>query len=283
MLAKRFFGRIGLPPPTALRRLFSGNAALAEAATVPRFLAPLYTGSTKPPVTVVLDLDETLVKTFELDDESAEPTRGKPNLHSEIFFGMGDIVHYCTYFRPGLLEFLRELRTLDNCEVMVYTLGVQQYVDEVINAIDGEKGKAGALFRHRLYSQHGLPCPLAKRQKDMRVLNRDLSRVISIDDSVYSYLRQPDNSIPVPAYKGPNTRPVTTEKEIFSFVLDEVFKAAKEDDVRPYLQKRFGLRSALEKDSTLRRYMRSAEVLNLHTVPSVMEGGKRAPPVSILQ
>lgn len=252
---KRIGLHIGLRP-------FTGSAARAEAVSLPRFIAPLcIEKSGKTPLTVVLDLDGTLVKTYEVEDLSSYPVqKKKPDFSSELFFGMGDITSYHTYERPGVRKFLQELREMENIEVVVYTLGLQPYVDDVLNFLDGKPGQG--IIKHRLYWQHAVPCSLTQRQKDLRVLNRDLSRVISIDDSVYSYLRQPDNAVPIPPFLGPGSRTNTIEENVMMYALDTLKEALEHDDVRHFLKAKFGLRKALKSDDRFRAHVRDEESMN---------------------
>ena len=38
--------------------------------------------------------------------------------------------------------------------------------------------------------------------KDLRVINRDLSKMVLVDNSAASFLCQPDNSIPILSFEG---------------------------------------------------------------------------------
>jgi CTD small phosphatase-like protein 2 len=60
-------------------------------------------------------------------------------------------------------------------------------------------------IHHRLYREH---CHLTSDGvyvKDLRIISRDLSQVLLVDNAAYSYAYQLDNAIPIiPYYKGKN-------------------------------------------------------------------------------
>ena len=61
------------------------------------------------------------------------------------------------------------------------------------------------LIQHRLYREHCHVTPEGMHVKDLRVINRDLSELVLIDNAAYSYAYQMDNGIPIiPYYEGKN-------------------------------------------------------------------------------
>lgn len=77
--------------------------------------------------TLVLDLDETLIHFGDEED----------NEEGETFYMV----------RPGLNKFLTELSQY--YEIVIYTAGLKEYADWIINQIDRKK-----TISHRLYRQH---------------------------------------------------------------------------------------------------------------------------------
>jgi len=121
--------------------------------------------------TLVLDLDETLVY--------SEWTRGKG---------------WRTYKRPGVDEFLRHMSQM--YEIVVYSKENQFYVDPILERLDPNHYITHRLYRHDTLWQDG------EHRKDLGALNRDIRRVLYISAQPGSYSLQPDNAIPVKAYKG---------------------------------------------------------------------------------
>ncbi|CAG9320127.1 unnamed protein product [Blepharisma stoltei] len=128
---------------------------LAEAPYLPETEEDIYT--------LVLDLDETLIHYYEDGDEG------------------GFLI------RPGCQEFLEEVSKL--YEVIVFTAGLQEYADWVLDQIDPHR-----FISYRLYRQHGLPTGNFYT-KDLSRLGRNIERVIIVDNMAENFRMQPDNGI----------------------------------------------------------------------------------------
>jgi CTD small phosphatase-like protein 2 len=82
---------------------------------------------------------------------------------------------------------------------MVFTASHQSYADAVLDHIDPQR----EFIQHRLYRHHCHYVSEGYYVKDLRVLGRDLSRVVLVDNAAYSYSFQVDNGIPIlPYYEG---------------------------------------------------------------------------------
>merc|ERR1719456_795385 len=115
-------------------------------------------------LTLVLDLDETLVHYSETD-------------------GVGNYA-----IRPGMHDFLARTNQL-GYEIVVFTAATQDYADWVCDQIDHER-----LVHHRLYRQHALPWgPIFV--KDLARLGRALDRTLIIDNVQENFMLQPHNGI----------------------------------------------------------------------------------------
>eukprot|EP01016_Furgasonia_blochmanni_P056097 TRINITY_DN94_c0_g2_i2.p1 TRINITY_DN94_c0_g2~~TRINITY_DN94_c0_g2_i2.p1 ORF type:complete len:569 (+),score=25.14 TRINITY_DN94_c0_g2_i2:139-1845(+) len=113
--------------------------------------------------TLVLDLDETLVHYHE--DGMREEIRIRPHAH----------------------EFLKEVSKY--YEVVVFTAGIKEYADWIIDQVDTDHH-----IQYRLYRHHTIPeGPVYV--KDLSKLGRDLSKVIMIDNNPQNFRLQPDNGI----------------------------------------------------------------------------------------
>jgi CTD small phosphatase-like protein 2 len=87
------------------------------------------------------------------------------------------------------MQFLKELAQF--FEIVVFTAGVEEYANWVIDQIDEEK-----LITHRLYRQHACPPETAPLIiKDLSKIGRDLSKTIIVDNIADNFLKQKDNGI----------------------------------------------------------------------------------------
>ena len=142
--------------------------------------------------TIILDMDETLIHCVE-----------NPNMESDAKLSIkltvgGENIEAGINIRPFVNSTLKELNKY--FEVIVFTASHSSYANVVLDYLD----PTGELIHHRLYREH---CFLATNQgpyvKDLRILNRDLSQVVLVDNAAYSYAFQLDNGIPIiPYYSG---------------------------------------------------------------------------------
>ncbi len=99
--------------------------------------------------------------------------------------------------RPHAREVLRSLA--EEFELMIFTASHEAYANAVIDYLDPE----GELIQHRLYRRHCDYIEEGYYVKDMRVLGRDLAKVVLVDNAAYSYAFQVANGIPIlPYYEG---------------------------------------------------------------------------------
>jgi CTD small phosphatase-like protein 2 len=138
--------------------------------------------------TLFIDLDETLIHC--LDNSECQPDfRLKISIE-------GVAVDLDITIRPYALTFLKKISK--KWEVIVFTASHKDYADAILNEIDPD----GAIFHHRLYRQH---CIYTDELyvKDLSRVNRDLSKVVLVDNAAYSYCLQLANGIPIlPYYDG---------------------------------------------------------------------------------
>lgn len=138
-----------------------------------------------PPITLVLDLDETLVHC------SVEPMTGADLTFPVDFHGTTYQVH--VKLRPHLFTFLENCR--HTFEVIVFTASQKIYANELLNRIDPE----GKYIQHRLYRESCLAVE-GNFLKDLTVLGRDLAKVILVDNSPHAFGYQVDNGIPIESW-----------------------------------------------------------------------------------
>ncbi|XP_044462217.1 CTD nuclear envelope phosphatase 1 homolog [Mangifera indica] len=190
-------------------------------------------------LTVVLDLDETLVcayetsslpvslcahateagvKWFELECYSLDKeNEGKPK------------VNYVTVFeRPGLHEFLKEVSEF--ADLILFTAGLEGYARPLVDRIDVEN-----LFSLRLYRSSTISTEYREHVKDLSCLSKDLCRTVIVDNNPFSFLLQPLNGIPCI----PFTAGQPHDTQLLSVLLPLLKQLSLQKDVRPVLYEKF--------------------------------------------
>ena len=104
--------------------------------------------------------------------------------------------------RPFAQQILEKLSKV--FEIGVFTAGREPYATAMLNHLDPQN----KLFAFRLFRQHCHPYFHTQgadslNVKDLRIIkNRNLKKVILIDNSAHTYLFQPENAIPIFSYYG---------------------------------------------------------------------------------
>lgn len=190
-------------------------------------------------LTVVLDLDETLVcayetsslpnivrtqateaglKWFELECTSSDKEcESKPK------------INYVTVFeRPGLHEFLKELSEFAN--LVLFTAGLEGYARPLVDKID-----VGNRFSLRLYRPSTISTEYREHVKDLFCISKDLSRMVIVDNNPFSFLLQPLNGIPCIPFSAGQPHDI----QLLEVILPLLKHLSKQKDVRPVLYDRF--------------------------------------------
>jgi CTD small phosphatase-like protein 2 len=118
-------------------------------------------------------------------------------------------------------------------ELGIFTASQEQYGNAVLKVLDPDcKFFSFRLFRQHCFEMHSR----VNHVKDLRILkNRDLSKVILIDNNPQAYLFQKNNAVPIiPFFNDANDNELL-KLEIF---LDKISDAK---DVRPILRDYFKL------------------------------------------
>lgn len=221
-----------------LRPLYSPASQPCQNSAGSKLLPPRDTNDSNK-LTVVLDLDETLVCAYE---SSGLP----PLLHSQALRtglkwfelqcvaiekdaeGKSRVNHVTVYERPGLQEFLR--RVSEFAEVILFTAGLEGYASPLVDRIDPEK-RIGA----RLYRPATVVSGHREHVKDLSVLGRDLRRTVIIDNNPFSFVRQPLNGIPCVPFTGEHS----DDQQLLGVLLPLLQYLSLQDDIRPALFERF--------------------------------------------
>ncbi|KAL3523983.1 hypothetical protein ACH5RR_016817 [Cinchona calisaya] len=190
-------------------------------------------------LTVVLDLDETLVcayetsslpsivrsqateagiKWFELECLSSDKEmEGKPK------------VNYVTVFeRPGLHEFLRQLSEFAN--LVLFTAGLEGYARPLVDRID-----AANRFSLRLYRPSTISTEYREHVKDLSCISMDFCRMVIVDNNPFSFLLQPLNGIPCIPFSAEQQH----DEQLLEVILPLLKHLSQQKDVRPVLYERF--------------------------------------------
>ncbi|KAF3433434.1 hypothetical protein FNV43_RR24536 [Rhamnella rubrinervis] len=190
-------------------------------------------------LTVVLDLDETLVCAY----ESSSLPPGVRNQASEAGLKWFELeclssdkecdrkpkVNYVTVFeRPGLHEFLKQLDEF--ADLVLFTAGLEGYARPLVDRIDAENR-----FIMRLYRPSTTSTEYREHVKDLSCITKDFGRVVIVDNNPFSFLLQPVNGIPcIPFSAG---QPHDTQ--LLDVLLPLLKQLSEQKDVRPALYERF--------------------------------------------
>ena len=126
-------------------------------------------------LTLVLDLDETLMSFIYINNESKE--------------GLLRI-------RPYLYNFLNLVK--EYYEIIIFTAATKNYADPILDNIEVKRGK---YFNYRLYREH---CSIINNDfiKDISLIGRDLSKVIIVDNMQQNFKLQKENGILISSFWG---------------------------------------------------------------------------------
>mmetsp|Transcript_17107 Transcript_17107/g.25919 ORF Transcript_17107/g.25919 Transcript_17107/m.25919 type:complete len:278 (+) Transcript_17107:125-958(+) len=191
---------------------------------------------------VVLDMDECMIHSkfssassnkyaYQTHQTSWEKKEGQ--LESfQVRLPEGDIVDVNQ--RPHLHDFLETIS--GKYETHVFTAAMEVYAKPVLDILDPNN----KIFDGRWYRDSCSQTKDGAFVKDLGVLNKNASRMVLVDNNPMSFLANPSNGILVSSfYDDPSDRTLLA-------VLNLLEELEKHEDVRPILDDRFGLKTALK-------------------------------------
>ena len=171
----------------------------------------------------------------------------------EFQFTHGPMNHpikvYTRDYMQEFLDFLKEDQQKGKLEVILYTSGVPEYTNRLLDYVDPKR----EIFKHCLYQ--GACYILEKKDEDLYMLlkdvarfrNRDMKRSILIDPQPLNFLLNPENGLPCVQYNAELDLADRSDKDGYLIALKgEIENLMGMEDVRPYLEDQYKIRSILK-------------------------------------
>jgi Dullard-like phosphatase family protein len=186
--------------------------------------SPLEQPAASDRLTVVLDIDETLIH--------ATTCNGTEDTQNGFFLQVGK-TKMLIRKRPFLDEFLREASKRFN--LVAFTAGSEDYAGPLLDALDPQ----GRYFQRRLFRHHCLYKYGKHYVKDLGVFNLNLERTVLVDNNPHSFLLQLNNGVPIAPFMDDLSDKALVTLFDFLLALDTIH------DVRMLLRDVFGLSAML--------------------------------------
>ncbi|GJM92656.1 hypothetical protein PR202_ga09146 [Eleusine coracana subsp. coracana] len=165
-------------------------------------------------LTVVLDLDETLVSAYE---SSSLPAIVRTQA---VEAGLQCFDMECISSDKKTSEF---------ADLILFTAGLEGYARPLVDRID-----VHSRFRLRLYRPSTVTTEYREHVKDLTGLSRDFCRIVIVDNNPFSFILQPLNGIPcVPFSAGQHS-----DDQLMTVIFPLLKHLSLEKDVRPVLHER---------------------------------------------
>lgn len=175
-------------------------------------------------LTVVLDMDETLIHSEFIDVEDVDLWNERKSTADFFLEGIEENRGIAVHVRPGCTRFLEEVS--NHYEPLIFTAANEDYASAVLNCIDPRQ-----TLRSKLFREHTCECQGTMFVKDLSMLGRDMRRTVLVDNNLLSMVASPRNSIPISDFYGDKS-----DNEL-SHLAEELRLISKLSDVRPFLRK----------------------------------------------
>ena len=100
--------------------------------------------------------------------------------------------------RPGLKDFLHRMKKL--YELILFTSAIKDYVDPIVNFIENDE----KYFDYILYRKHLSYDEKGEFFKNLNLLNRNIQKIIIVDDNEKNFKLHKDNGICIKSFNGEN-------------------------------------------------------------------------------
>ncbi|XP_058110231.1 uncharacterized protein LOC131253296 [Magnolia sinica] len=198
-------------------------------------------------LTVVLDLDETLVCAYETSSlpvviRNQATEAGLKWFELECVSvdrdceGKQKVNHVTVFERPGLHEFLQQISEF--ADLVLFTAGLEGYARPLVDRIDLDNR-----FSLRLYRPATISTKYREHVKDLSCLSKDLGRTVIVDNNPFSFLLQPLNGIPCIPFSAGQPH----DEQLREVLLPLLKQLSLQKDVRPVLYERFHMPEWFEK------------------------------------
>ena len=114
--------------------------------------------------------------------------------------------------RPGVDKFLLDMAQY--YEIVLYSPSIGDFANDVVNSLDKNGCIMHRLYRDSTYYKDGVHI------KDLNSLNRNVKRMVVLDDDPAAVKFNPENLIRVKAYTDPNDRTDNTLARITPFLIE---------------------------------------------------------------
>ncbi|XP_057512548.1 uncharacterized protein LOC130794619 [Actinidia eriantha] len=190
-------------------------------------------------LTIVLDLDETLVCAYETSSLPAA-IRTRAIEAGLIWFELECVssekecqgkpkISYVTVFeRPGLHNFLKQIGEFAN--VVLFTAGLEDYARPLVDKIDVENQ-----ICLRYYRPSTVSTEYREHVKDLSCLSKDFCRVVIVDNNPFSFLLQPLNEYRAFRFSAEHPQ----DEQLLGVILPLLKHLSQQKDVRPILYENF--------------------------------------------
>lgn len=199
-------------------------------------LAPRSLSSRDKPLTVVLDLDDTLIMAKKSQEIPGKVVHAIKMGHLSAMsskFSHGNLeMDLTVILRPGVKKFLEKVSSF--AEIVVFTAGSAAYADPLISFLDPN----GTLLSGRLFRCSTVKTRYQEYVKDLSLLGRCLKRTVLLDDKPFSGLLQPYNVIPCAPFMGD-----PRDHQLLASYLPLLEHLSHVYDVRPVLKDVFQMHS----------------------------------------
>ncbi|XP_059667997.1 uncharacterized protein LOC132313301 [Cornus florida] len=190
-------------------------------------------------LTVVLDLDETLVCAYETSSLPAIVRTQAIEAGLKCFElecvssdkeceGKRKVSYVTVFERPGLHEFLKQIGEF--ADLILFTAGLEDYARPLVDKIDVERR-----FAFRLYRPSTVSTEFRENVKDLSCLSKNLGRIVIVDNNPFSFLLQPSNGIPCVPFSARQPH----DEQLLDVILPLLKNLCVQKDVRSVLSEKY--------------------------------------------